>query len=248
MNKKKGVYVRCRAVCMQQRSGKSLLLIGAEVNEKQALSCLNALLPLAERQAALDAPLRRLHRAILKLFAELGRAPRSDELAARTRIKEVHAALERLRDSDLIVLNRDGEVAGAYPFSAEDTPHRVMMDGREVRAMCAVDALAISPMFHRLTVIESHCHVLGQAIRLYQNGASINPQRSSPGVCVGIGWRSPGCCAAHSLCREMVFFASRALALEWQGGQADIRSVFSLDEAIQLGMAFFLPLLEESAN
>lgn len=218
------------------------------MNEKQALSRLNALLPLAERQAALDASSQRLHRSILKLFVELGRAPHSDELAACTGINGIRAALERLRDSDLIVLNRDGEVAGAYPFSAEGTPHRVLMDGREVYAMCAVDALAIGPMFHLPAVIESHCHVLGQAIRLYQNGANIDPQRSSRGVCVGIGWRSPGCCAAHSLCREMVFFASRALALEWQGGQADVRSVFSLDEAIQLGMAFFLPLLEESAS
>lgn len=218
------------------------------MNEKQALFRLNALLPLAERQAALDAPLQRLHRNTLKLFVELGRAPRSDELAADTRINAVRAALERLRDNDLIVLDRDGEVTGAYPFSAEATPHRVLVDDREVHAMCAVDALAISPMFHLPVVIESRCHVSEQAIRLCQNGASIDPQRSSQGVYVGIGWRSPGCCAAHSLCREMVFFASRALALEWQSGQVDIRSVFSLNEAIRLGMAFFLPLLEGPAN
>lgn len=222
--------------------------MGVVVNEKQALSCLNALLPLAERQAALDAPLQRLHRTILKSFVELGRAPRSGELAARTRINGIRAALERLRDNDLIVLTRDGEVAGAYPFSAEDTPHRVLMDGREMRAMCAVDALAISPMFHLPAVIESRCHVSEQAIRLYQNGASIDLEHSSPGIYVGIGWRSPGCCAARSLCREMVFFASHALALEWQGGQVDIRSLFSVDEAVQLGTAFFMPLLEGSAG
>lgn len=218
------------------------------MNEKQALSRLNALLPLAERQAALDAPLRHLHRTILKLFAELGRAPHSDELAAGTGITAVRAALERLRDNDLIVLGWDGEVAGAYPFSAEATPHRVLVGGREVHAMCAVDALAISPLFHLPVIIESRCHVSEQVIGLCQNGASIDPQRSSPGVYVGIGWRSPGCCAAHSLCREMVFFASHAVALEWQSGQVDIRSVFSLHEAIRLGMAFFLPLLQGSAN
>ena len=36
-----------------------------------------------------------------------------------------------------------------YPFSGHPTPHRVRFDGREVYAMCAIDALGVAPMLHR---------------------------------------------------------------------------------------------------
>jgi hypothetical protein len=205
---------------------------------------LNAILPLAARQAALPPSLRAMHRAILTGFAEHGAPPAREELGGLAEGGDFDAALARLVRDDLVVPGADGGVVGAYPFTLEPTPHRLSLRGHTINAMCALDAVAVGPMFDCPVVIDSHCHVTGAATRLRMDGERVLEARPSAQIRIGIRWRSPQVCAAHSLCREMVFLADAAVAAQWQG-DADAAAVLGLEEAIALGAAFFRPLVSD---
>jgi mercuric reductase len=209
---------------------------------RDALARLNALLPLAERQAALPEPLRTLHRRVLHALAASGRAPRLAELAAPG-LDDVAAGLDALRRADLVVLGAPGEPLGAYPVTLEDTPHRVVIGRHSVNAMCSVDALAVSPMFGVTTRIASRCHHCGAPLAIAQHDRELEPERLRDVLRVGIAWRAPGCCAAHSLCREMAFFCDEAHARAWGQAAGTECSVLTLAQAIDLARAFFLPLV-----
>jgi len=214
-----------------------------------ALQKLNQLLPLAERQAALPAPLASLHRAVLHSFISQGRPLTHTEIKQRWPDLNVSQALTRLAGDDLTVLAVDTqEIIGAYPLTLEDTPHQVRVKGHTLRAMCAVDALAVSPLFGQPTEIESRCRVTDAPILLRQSGTAIlvtEPAKTIQAMQVGIHWQPPQSCAAHNLCREMVFLVNAAAAKTWQAIDPVQRDFFSLSEAIALGAAFFIPLLAE---
>ncbi len=209
-----------------------------------ALHQLNQLLPLAGRQAALPAPLAELHRAVLHAWIDQGRPPQRSELARRWPNLSLSEALAQLAGDDLLVLSPDGEhVAGAYPLTLEETPHRLLANGHSLRAMCALDALAVGPLFGLPAEIESTCRVTGTPLFLRQAGATLLAAETSADIRVGIHWQPPQSCAAHSLCREMVFLVDAVAAAEWQAIAPDQRDCFSLTAAIELGAAFFMPLL-----
>jgi hypothetical protein len=86
-----------------------------------------------------------LRNATYALFVREGRAPSAEEVARETRRaeEEVRAAWERLHDEHAIVLDADGEIRMANPFSAVSTPHRVVAAGRSWYANCAWDAFGI---------------------------------------------------------------------------------------------------------
>lgn len=227
----------------------------------QSLTHLQNLLPLKKRQEALAPPLRMVHRAVLRSLAESGKPPRQAEIAAMLGSKQsaIHA-LATLGKNDLVILNapvtldekthqlvapKEIEVIGAYPMTTEKTPHTVAIYGHPVNAMCAVDALAMSLMFGQETRIESRCHVTGTPIRIRQKGREILDANPSPEIRVGIRWQSACCGAAHTLCTEMVFLKDAETARAWRETDPASIELFTLPEAIELGEAFFVPLLED---
>lgn len=213
------------------------------MNITAAIEQLNGLLPLQQRQAALDAPLRDLHRAILRGFVETGTPPARTDIAARPGIGDVDAALKRLAGDDLVVLNPERDaVTGAYPFTIESRVHRVRVNGHTVHAMCALDALSVAPMFDTETHIDSRCHVSGEPIAIDMQGTRVTQARPEA-PWVGIRWQGTSGCAAQSLCMEMVFLRDAATAQAWRAQDPDNISVFNLPDAIRFGAAFFRPLL-----
>jgi mercuric reductase len=203
---------------------------------------LNQILPLAARRAALPPAQRELHHRILLQFAATGAPLTASGIAAIAGQDDAPQALRALAGQDLVVLDGGGAVRGAYPFTLEDTPHRVALPGGGVHAMCAVDALAIAPVFDAAASISSRCHVSGAAVRVEQHGRELRAA-SPAGLCVCMCWQPPVACAAHSLCREMVFLADADVAARWQCEDAGRIELFSLDTAIAFGTLFFQLLL-----
>jgi hypothetical protein len=216
------------------------------VNLDAALDKLNSLLPLKARQSQLEPQLRSLHIAILRNFASAGRPLSRDEVAQQLGGGDVDAALARLAADDLVVLGPDhGQIVGAYPFTAEERVHRVLVNGQTVHAMCALDALAIAPMFETATRIDSRCHVTGTPVEIHMQGGALLSAR--PGeVHVGIHWQGTSGCAAQSLCMEMVFLADAETAQRWQQQDSNNISVYDLPDAVTFAGAYFRPLLEEA--
>jgi len=204
---------------------------------------LRRILPLKERQDACGGDARQLHRRILYSFVERGRIPSRDELARYA--VDPGAALDELRSNDMVIFSADGEPVGAYPFTMEAREHRVRVNGHEVHAMCAVDALAISPMFGMPTQISSRCRVTGEPVGIRQSGTTIENAGETGNVHVGIAWAAAatGASCAASLCLEMVFLRDAGTARLWLEVNPDGRQVLTLPEAVELAKRFFVPLV-----
>jgi hypothetical protein len=117
-----------------------------------AVQRLNEQLPLKARQQALPPGLASVHRATLTSLAEQGQPPNREELGELLDSGDIDAAIARLANDDLVVLNAAGtEIVGAYPMTTEDTPHHLRINKQPVNAMCALDALSVGPMFDAAT-------------------------------------------------------------------------------------------------
>jgi hypothetical protein len=212
-----------------------------------AVDRLNELLPLARRQAGLPAELAKAHRTVLRSFYDTGRPPEREALASWLSFCSVDEALARLGAEDLIVLSKDGrDVVGAYPMTSESTPHRLILPGRTVNAMCAVDALSVATMFGGAVEIHSKCRVSREPVLIRQCEDRVL-EAAPATVLVGVSWQKPcGRHAAHSLCVEMVFLKDEDTAEAWHAGDLANHSLFGLPEAIEFGKRFFRPLVAEA--
>lgn len=205
------------------------------------LGRLNARLPLADRQAALPAPLRALHRAILAGLCAEGQPPARARLTALVSEAALDDALQRLAADDLVITAGDDPTPlGAYPLTTEVTPHRCRIDGVPVYAMCALDAISVAPMFDVAVEVASQCHVSGRPVHIAMQGERLLTAGPET-VQVGIEWSTPCGHAAHSLCLNMIFLADPATAAAW-AADGD-RTTYDLPQAIAFGTAFFRPLL-----
>src|SRR3569623_1062082 len=129
---------------------------------KSSVLRLNDLFPLKARQDRLVPAFRALHRAVIVSLVVRGRPPSRAESAAQVGDMQVEAALARLANDDLVVMSADRRnILGAYPVTSEVTPHALEVNGHSIHAMCALDALAVSPLLDCPESIRSHCRVTG---------------------------------------------------------------------------------------
>jgi mercury(II) reductase len=202
------------------------------------------------RWSGYDPAADRVRVALLKLFAEDGRAPTAGALARRAGLSEtaIQPLLEDLRHRDLVVL--DGQrIVGAYPYTDRNTGHRVTLDGRILNAMCAVDALGIGAMTGRDIAIASPCRHCGAPIQITTRDRGRALARFGPRTAVM--WQSiryEGACAANSLCATTAFFCSDEHLSAWRDEQIAPAPGFrlSLAEALEAGRALFGPSLAGS--
>jgi len=200
-----------------------------------------------DRWSGYDPATDRVRVALLQLYAEDGRAPTTGTLAERAGMSEtaVRLLLQELRRRDLVVLEGE-QIVGAYPFTDRDTGHRVALDGRDLNAMCAVDALGIGAMIDRDVAITSRCRHCGAPIRITTRDrgralAHVEPQTA-------VMWQSvryEGACAANSLCATTAFFCSDDHLSAWRREQAADEAGFrpSIEEGPEAGRAVFGPSL-----
>lgn len=199
------------------------------------------------RWSGYDRGADRVRIALLQLYAEDGRAPDIRALAARAGLSEmaIRPLLEELRRRDLVVV--DGErIVGAYPFTDQDTGHRVTLDGRVLNAMCAVDALGIGAMTDQDITIASQCRHCDSPIRIATRDrgralADIEP----PSAVMWQSVRYEGACAANSLCAATAFFCSDDHLSAWRRGRSADEPGFrlSIEEGLEAGRALFGPSL-----
>jgi mercuric reductase len=208
-----------------------------------ALKRLNSILPLKERQEACGEQIKKLHQQVLRSFVTRGRILTRGEMAAQ--VSNPEEAISLLKERDMVVFSGDGEPIGAYPFTMEPREHRIRVNGHEINAMCALDALSVSPMFDMKTEISSQCRVTGDPVHIRQNGKHIDNIDEAGDVHFGIIWgaASTDSCCADSLCTEMIFLRDGNTARQWLAEDQDNREVFSLQEAVEFGSRFFVPLM-----
>jgi len=155
---------------------------------------LNRILPLAANQHALGISLRHLHREMLYSYVRQGRTLNREEMARY--VDDLDETINTLKHNDLVVFNDNEEPIGAYPFTMEERIHEVTVNDNIVHCVCALDALAVSPMFNVPTKIASRCHVTNDSITLQQHGLEILNGADASNIYVGINW----CAATESSC------------------------------------------------
>lgn len=193
---------------------------------------------------SLDTDQDQVWRTALQLYAERGGAPSIGDLAAATGITvdKLIDLLVELDARDLIRFERDPvQIRLAYPFTEADTGHCVELNGRRLRALCAVDALGVAAMYGADTTITSPCRRCGTTVSITTTAAGralASVQPSDAMVWYDFAYESS---AAASCCQSIAFFCSPTHLQSWQEASQHPRIgiALSMDEALEVGRAIF---------
>lgn len=213
-----------------------------DIKVKKALQRLDAILPLQAGLQALGDEDAGLYCKLLHSYVEQGRSLFRDEVEAI--VRDAETSLGNVVASKLIVLDANGNPAGAYPFTSEEREHRVHINGLTAHCMCALDALAVSPMFARPTVIDSECRVSGEKIHIEQDGERFTAGNLDAWFGINWGAAAGDQVCAESLCLEMMFLCSEQVARQWLAESPATHEIFDLQSAVEFAAAFFVPLAE----
>lgn len=194
--------------------------------------------PFHERLAAAAPQDQALYRVLLRALAD-GAAPTLAAAAGDAGLSDAQAraALGRLVDAELVAVDANGELLGVFPVSAVPSRHTVRLrDGRELHAMCAVDALGVPAMLNQCGVVLSSDPSTGQpvTITLTDGRAEADP----PGAVVLLARAGTGSLAS-ACCSVIAFYADgdgARSALE-AGGLDGL--VLQIPDAVTLGAALF---------
>lgn len=210
---------------------------------ENALKRLQRILPLKQKQNECGKQIRELHQQVLRSFVIRGRILTREEMAQH--VSNLEDAVSVLRSSDMVTFSGDGNPLGAYPFTMEAREHKVRVNRHQVYAMCALDALAVSPMFGMKTQINSRCRVTGDPVNIQQSGKTIENPDKTGDVHFGIDWGAADAdsSCANSLCMEMIFLRDSDVARQWLGDGSGDREIFTLPEAVEFACRFFVPLI-----
>lgn len=210
---------------------------------ENALNRLNDILPLKKSQDKCAPQIKELHQQMLRSFVTKGRILTRDEMAQW--VDDVPEATHVLSQYDMVTFSENGDPVGAYPFTMMTREHKVQVNGHQIHAMCALDGLAIAPMFGETTQITSQCRVTGKPVKVDMRGETILNLAEVQDVHFGIAWSAAaaGSCCADSLCLEMHFLYDGETAVKWLSDDSDSREIFTLLEAVQFATRFFVPLL-----
>jgi hypothetical protein len=206
------------------------------------LQRLDSILPLVAGLKSLSNEDAGLYCKLLNSYIQQGRTLSRDEVAEF--VSNADQALANIVESKLIVLDADGNPAGAYPFTSEEREHKVHINGVTAHCMCALDVLSVSCMFNTPTVIDSQCRVTSEPIHLEQNGSSFSDGTLDAWFGINWGAACSTTACAESLCMEMIFLANESVARKWLAESPDTHEIFDLPSAVEFSAGFFVPLAE----
>lgn len=210
-----------------------------------AVQRLAHILPLKKQLDELAPAQAKIYLAVLNSFYLKGRAALVSELTPTN--ANALAILAQLAEKDMLTLDDKGEVKGCYPFTMEQRVHRIELNGHNLHAMCAMDALAPSSMFGGPSVVVSECAVTAQPVRVELDGERIVNTDQVADLHFGINWAAASACGScsESLCTEMLFLKDPVTAAAWLKQDADNRETFTLAQAVQFAKGFFTPLMQQ---
>lgn len=171
---------------------------------------------------------------VLYRLLALGRPVTSERLAERTGLHDHE--VKRLLEGWPGVYRDAAGVVGFWGLALHRMPHRLHLDGRELRAWCAWDTLFLPELIGRPATAQASCPTTGKTVSL----------EVIPGV--GVGNLSPAGAVLSflrreqpldadtiiSFCHFVHFFGSEAAALEWTAAHPNT-FVISIDDGFEIG-------------
>ena len=180
---------------------------------------------------------RALKGGVFGPWTQLGRAPTPEEFARTLHLSQPDAdgLLDRLQacgesvGGGILRAPESKLIAVAWPLSNVPTGITVTtLGGKPAFARCAIDALGVSEMLQKRTVIEASARDNGTPIRIVVDVDKI--VSAEPAGVVVVKGRG---------CDDMVFFSSRAAAEAWRAQNDRDATLYSLAEALQRGARIF---------
>ncbi len=189
----------------------------------------------------------RVWRAVLELYAALGRPPGIPEISQHAKLPEgtLPGLLQQLEDRDLLARGPDGIIRHAYPLSEATTGHRVTVRGRALNTLCAIDALGTGAMYRTDVSIQSACALCDNAIHVATSDAGRTLAEVSPPSAVVWYDFAYSDSAAASCCPAIAFFCQDHHLRRWLDAQTPRRHgmPLSMRAVLELGRAVFGPVL-----
>jgi alkylmercury lyase len=163
---------------------------------------------------------------------------------------DVAAALGEPRFDRLVYRDDRGRVVGFGGLAVRDlakSPHRLKLDGRELHAWCAGDALFLPLVLDREVPVESRCPTTGERISLTvspESFADVEPAGAA------LSFLTPETLAARadaggdvivSFCHFVHFFASEAAADAWIAEHPGTTRI-SIADGFEIGRRWVLHL------
>lgn len=197
----------------------------------------------AERLAGTSNGAQALYRALLPAFAATGTPPPLPAASERAGLstEQAAAALRELAKADVVALDDDGNLAGAFPLSVRPTRHRVQVGDRPVlHAMCAIDALGVPAMLGEPGVITSTDPASDRQVTVTVD-ADGTLTADPPGAVVLLGASGDGGLAS-SACPVIDFYAHAEQAHQALAQPGLTGDVLTIADAHALGVALFADL------
>ena len=199
------------------------------------------------RLSRLTQPERDLYRWLLQRFAT-GEPPSGEAIRAAAGDLGLGAddALAVFAREDLVHVDGGGRPTVAYPFSARDRGHRVLIDSaREVQAMCAIDALGIAPMLGQPIEVSSRDPISGREVRVELTPGSAATWQPAEAVVLAGSMRCDGP-SFGGCCDVLNFFETLENAQRYLQERPEITGTpISIPEAAEAGRIVFGDVLRE---
>lgn len=169
---------------------------------------------LARAEGELDPAAQRVALALYRLLAE-GAPVGVERLAGRAGSEP--AAVARLLEDWPGVYFDDGHVVGFSGLALSRMPHRLQVDGRELRAWCAWDTLFLPELIGEPARVESQCPVTETTISLAVSPATgVSDLRPEAAVLSLLRPKSQlDAEVITSFCHFVHFFRNEPAAREW---------------------------------
>jgi predicted transcriptional regulator len=163
-------------------------------------------------------------KTIFEAIMEFGQAPTVNELETRMSkpASSIISTLDKLEEKDLLLRKKGTqEITSIYPFSLTPTSHRVILeDGKQLFAMCAVDAVGMASMFDKDLKVISRCGWCKQEVTIQIKQGEI-VSKSHPGILIWNFEPTEGP-AAETCCPMVNFFCSKEHLTQWEDANPNI--------------------------
>jgi alkylmercury lyase len=188
-------------------------------------------------QDALDLDLRVTIRT-MQALAE-GKPVSLDQLAKiwEMSIEQVRSVLAGAVSAGRAEIDSQGDLIGGV-LSLIPTAHRISMDGKELFAWCAYDAIYAPGVVGKTAQITSRDPITGDPIRITITPAGIADVRPKGTVVSVVGREMDMRGGPESpRCSQMLFFGSRESAHQWLQGRDNV-SILTAEEAFEIAREF----------
>jgi alkylmercury lyase len=159
-------------------------------------------------------------------------------------LNQVEAVLASAVASGRAETDSNGDLVGGV-LSLVPTSHRISLDGKQIYAWCAYDAMYAPGVVGKTARIASEDPITGEPIEVTLTPAGVEEVRPEGAVISIVGPETDMRGGSDSpRCSQMRFFASRDSAHRWLRGRADV-SILTVEEVFELAVKFHIEPAKE---